>query len=106
VYEQPNHCTESILKIRRFLTDELGHLDTSHPLFEPFDEMRAACEEFLSGRPIGHVGYERNYSQFERRLLQFRVRFMSVLHRSASQFKVPLPDRLIERMNTDWQKIG
>ena len=105
VHEQPHHC-ESILKIRIFLADELDHIDTAHPLFEPFEEMRAVCEAFLSSRPMVHVGNDRSHSQFEKRLLQFRVRFMSILHRSASQFKVPLPDRLVLRMNIDWQKIG
>lgn len=46
--EVPEDCVESILMIRRFLTDQLGQLDDRDDDIAPhLRAMRAACREFL-----------------------------------------------------------
>jgi hypothetical protein len=46
--EMPEHCVDSILDIRRFLTAELGQLDDKDDDVAPhLRAMRASCREFL-----------------------------------------------------------
>lgn len=46
--EVPEHCVQSILDIRRFLTDQLGHLDDKEEDIAPhLRAMRASCRQFL-----------------------------------------------------------
>lgn len=45
--EIPAHCVDSVLEIRRFLTHELGQLETSEPIAQNLQAMRAACRRFL-----------------------------------------------------------
>ncbi len=45
--EQPSHCIDSVLEIRRFLTNELAKLDPNEPLAQNLQAMRAACRKFL-----------------------------------------------------------
>lgn len=45
--EMPEHCVTSVIKIRHFLTDELGELDTKGDLAATLRAMRAACRKFL-----------------------------------------------------------
>jgi len=46
--EVPHHCVESVLRIRAFLTGELGKLDREQKLAQILRAMRAACRKFLS----------------------------------------------------------
>ena len=46
--EVPHHCVHSVIDIRRFLTDELGHLDGDTELAKGLRAMRAACRKFLN----------------------------------------------------------
>lgn len=46
--EVPHHCVESILRIREFLTDELGKLDREQKLARILRAMRGACRKFLA----------------------------------------------------------
>lgn len=46
--EHPSHCVESVLDVRRFLTEELGKLDPHNPLAQNLQGMRAACRKFLN----------------------------------------------------------
>lgn len=47
--EIPEHCIESILEIRHFLTDQLGHLDDKDDDIAPhLRAMRASCRQFLN----------------------------------------------------------
>lgn len=46
--ELPRYCVESVLEIRRFLTEELGKLDPHEPLAQNLQAMRAACRKFLA----------------------------------------------------------
>lgn len=58
--EVPEHCVESILDIRRTLTELLGQLDDQDDVIAPhLRAMRAACRQFLTttdglrGGPMG-----------------------------------------------------
>jgi len=46
--EVPHHCVESVLRIREFLTGELGSLDSANELALSLRAMRAACRKFLA----------------------------------------------------------
>jgi len=45
--EVPEHCVESVLRIRETLTGELGRLDAGSALPDSLRAMRAACRKFL-----------------------------------------------------------
>jgi len=45
--ENPAHCVQSVLEMRRFLTTEMGHLDHGGMLAQNIQAMRAACRKFL-----------------------------------------------------------
>lgn len=45
--ELPHHCVESVLRIREFLTAELGKLDSETEIAKRLRAMRAACRKFL-----------------------------------------------------------
>lgn len=64
--EVPQHCVESILRIREFLTQELGALEPDKPIAQALRAMRAACRKFLTtveadDRRIIQFGAERNH---------------------------------------------
>jgi hypothetical protein len=44
--EVPSHCVESVLRIREFLTSELGKLDAASDIAASLRAMRAACRKF------------------------------------------------------------
>jgi hypothetical protein len=46
--ELPHHCVESVLRIREFLTNELGKVDSDKEIAKKLRAMRAACRKFLS----------------------------------------------------------
>ena len=46
--ELPHHCAESVLRIREFLTAELGKLGGAQELAQSIRAMRAACRKFLA----------------------------------------------------------
>ncbi|SFU23147.1 DUF6650 family protein [Paraburkholderia aspalathi] len=46
--EVPSHCVESILRIREFLTFELGNLNSAAEIATSLQAMRAACRKFLT----------------------------------------------------------
>ena len=46
-WENPDHCVNSVLEIRRFLTAEIADLTDTSDLLGPFRVMRAACRKFL-----------------------------------------------------------
>lgn len=48
-WEEPGHCIESVLEIRRFLTEEIAHQGDDGDLLPPLRAMRAACRKFLDG---------------------------------------------------------
>jgi hypothetical protein len=46
--EVPDHCIQSILQLRAYLTDEIGKLNPKSHLAQTLLAMRAACFKFLS----------------------------------------------------------
>lgn len=61
----PDHCVQSILRIRALLTQELGELDSDQPLAQSLRAMRAACRKCLAtaeadDRRITQVGAHQN----------------------------------------------
>lgn len=46
--EVPQHCVDSVIHIREFLTDEIGKLETDKEIAKSLRAMRAACRKFLS----------------------------------------------------------
>ncbi|HEU0142102.1 MAG TPA: DUF6650 family protein [Bryobacteraceae bacterium] len=56
-WEEPNHCIESVLEIRRFLTSEIADLTHGSDLLSPFRAIRAACRKFLDR--MHHDGHRR-----------------------------------------------
>jgi len=46
--EVPSHCVESVLRIREFLTAELGKLDAASDIAASLRAMRAASRKFLT----------------------------------------------------------
>ncbi|XES76270.1 MAG: DUF6650 family protein [Candidatus Bathyarchaeia archaeon] len=55
--ECPNHCVQSVLQIREFLTTKIGELPGKTDLSTSLKAMRAACRKFLSaiGDPDGDI---------------------------------------------------
>jgi hypothetical protein len=51
--EVPEHCIESVLEIRRFLTSELDSIRGDSELSKNLQAMQAACRKFLN-RQTGH----------------------------------------------------
>jgi hypothetical protein len=45
--ETPKHCTESVIKIREFLTEQLFDLDAKSELATTLRAIRSACRKFL-----------------------------------------------------------
>jgi hypothetical protein len=45
--EDPNHCVQSVLDIRRYLTAELQSLHSSSDLSGSLRALRAACRKFM-----------------------------------------------------------
>lgn len=46
--EMPEHCVQSVLEIRRFLTTEIGNVGFDDEFSESLRGMRAACRKFLN----------------------------------------------------------
>ncbi len=46
--EVPDHCVQSVLEIRRFLTTEIANLDEKADITASLRAMRAACRKFLN----------------------------------------------------------
>jgi hypothetical protein len=64
--EVPHHCVESVLRMREFITVELGKLNADQELAQSLRAMRAACRKFLStvqadDRRIIQFGAERGH---------------------------------------------
>lgn len=47
-WEEPGHCVDSVLDIRRFLTSEIGDLPPDSDLVPRLKALRSACRKFLT----------------------------------------------------------
>ncbi|MBK7144302.1 MAG: hypothetical protein IPH76_03505 [Xanthomonadales bacterium] len=61
--ESPDHCAQSVIQIRHFLTGEIGKLDSADPLNAPLRAMRSACRKFLD---VTHAEEHRRVHPFHR----------------------------------------
>ena len=52
--EVPEHCVESVLEMRRYLTQELQHLDPKQEIAANLMAMRGSCRKFLDGVEVNH----------------------------------------------------
>ena len=64
--ECPDHCVQSVLQIREFLTSKIGELSEDTELSKSLRAMRAACRKFLNetGDPHGDIvrfGFNRGH---------------------------------------------
>ncbi|MFI5259080.1 MAG: DUF6650 family protein [Candidatus Limnocylindrales bacterium] len=60
--EVTDHCIQSVLDMRRFLTAKIGELDQSSELAGSLRTLRAACRKFLDlvdGPTLGHGSWGR-----------------------------------------------
>ena len=73
--ECPDHCVQSVLQIREFLTSKIGELPEDTEISKSLRAMRAACRKFLNeiGDPQGDVvrfGFNRGHLQAGNFLVQ------------------------------------
>lgn len=101
--EVPSHCVHSVLEIRRFLTAEIGRLDSGSEFAASLRAMRIACRQFLER--VGVDGDERTvlYANHHGRWASWtfysalgEMRGTSGVHlaRIATQFKLDIEDKL------------
>lgn len=101
--EMPSHCVHSVLEIRRFLTAEIGKLDSDSEFAASLRAMRTACRKFLDR--AGVDGDERTVLYANRRghwaswifysaLGEMRGAFGVHLARIATQFRLDVEDKL------------
>jgi hypothetical protein len=97
--EIPEHCTSSVLDIRRFLTAELQQGANEDDLSASIRAMRAACRKFLDTvngdvlRFGGHRGHWASW-RFNGALGELRGVFGLHLARIAVQYGVEIEDDL------------
>ncbi len=100
--EVPEHCVHSVMDIRRFLTVELGKLDSGSELGASLRAMRAAGHKFLgrvgvNGREAtlyaNHRGHWASWT-FYSALGEMRGTFGVHLVRIAAQFQLDVEDKL------------
>jgi hypothetical protein len=111
--EVASHCVDSILEIRRFLSGELGKLETKSEFAASLRAMRAAWRKFLDrvgvdGRETvlyaNHHGHWASWT-FYSALGEMRGTFGVHVAKIAAEFKLDVEDRLAEilpaRADTD-----
>ena len=100
--EVPSHCVLSVLEIRRFLTSEIGKLDSKSELALNLRAMRAACRKFLESiggedsDMIPHAIEHGHYASwtFYSALGEMRGVFGIHLARIAASFRLDVEDDL------------
>jgi hypothetical protein len=102
VMEVAAHCVDSILEVRRFLSGELGKLDSKSEFGASLRAMRTGCRKFLDrvgidGREVvlyaNHHGHWASWT-FYSALGEMRGTFGVHLAKIAAAFKLDIEDRL------------
>lgn len=97
-WEVPEHCIQSVLEIRRFLTTELGNLKEGSGLVAQIRSMRAACRKFLDdlAHETGPRGRHRFSSphKLDTALGELRSSFGAVIAPLAVQYGIDVEDEL------------
>lgn len=99
--EVPSHCVHSVLEIRRFLTAEIGKLDSGSEFATSLRAMRIACRKFLERVGVdderivyaNHRGHWVSWT-FYSALGEMRGTFGVHLARIATRFKLDIEDKL------------
>jgi hypothetical protein len=102
--EVASHCVGSAMEVRRFLSGELGKLDSKSEFTASLRAMRAACRKFLNrvgvdGREVtlyaNHHGHWASWT-FHSALGEMRGTFGIHLSKIAAEFKLDIEDSLAE----------
>lgn len=100
--EVPEHCVQSIIELRHFLTQELSNAAEDSPLTESLRAMRAACRKFLDKiqtRPSDLVEYAWHRGhwaswEFNASLGELRGTFGVHLAQIAARYRIDIEDAL------------
>ncbi len=99
--EVPHHCVQSVLDIRRFITNELLSIDNGSELATTLQALRAACRKFLNTisekQDIILYGAHRNHWaswEFNGAVGELRGVFGVHLARLAAQYGTEIEDEL------------
>ena len=94
-WEMPDHCAQSVIEIRHFLTTELQALDADKELAQSLRAMRAAGRKFLDGDP--RHGFPRRHTprhMLETALGELRGVFGIHIAKLATQYGLDVEDDL------------
>lgn len=99
--EVPDHCVQSVLEIRRVLTDEVGRSTGESDLVQSLRAMRAACRKFLDAvgrdddivRSGGQIGHWASW-EFNGALGELRGVFGLHVARIATEYGLSVEDDL------------
>jgi hypothetical protein len=101
-WEEPGHCVESVLEIRRFLSVELGNLPPANELSPHLKAIRSACRRFLDamqdergGRTI-RLHYHADSFVFYSALGEFRGTIGTHIAAIAVKYGVDVEDDLAQ----------
>jgi hypothetical protein len=100
--EMPRHCVESVIRIREFLTNEMGQTKDDSNLFGYMKAMRIACRKFLDRtfskdeRFLGEARYNGNYSSwvFSSALGELRGTFGNMVAQISAAYGIDVEDDL------------
>ena len=94
--EEPEHCVESVLEIRRFLTDRLTAGGIADELVADLRALRAAGRKFLDSQPVHHrhAGWGMSDPWFSQALGVMRGVFGVHVARIAARYGLEVPDPL------------
>ena len=54
-WEMPDHCAQSVIEMRHFITHELQAIESSEEIAQSLRAMRAACRKFLDERSVARL---------------------------------------------------
>ena len=94
-WEVPDHCVQSVIEIRHFLTSELQSLEADKEIAQSLRAMRAACRKFMDDDPWH--GSPRGYPSrwmLESGLGELRGVFGIHIAQLAAQYGVDVEDDL------------
>lgn len=94
--EMPDHCTASVLEMRRFLTDQLTAGGIAADLAADLRAMRAACRKFLDSPHMHHRygGWAMSDWRFNQALGEMRGVFGVHVAHMAARYGLDVPDVL------------
>jgi hypothetical protein len=101
-FEIIDHVIQSVLEMRRYLTEEISKLDSSSELLAHLKAMRAACRKFLDANPVPRFWGFRGVDEISQSLGELRASIgIQVAHLSAKyrvdvdpnlEVILPIPD--------------